>query len=98
LMSAVVSDRMSGTKHNPNVELVGQGIANIMSPLFGGLPATGAIARTATNIRSGAKSPVAGMMHAVTLLAIVLFAAPLARFIPLSVLPAVFLVFSSSWG
>jgi len=59
LMSAVVSDRMSGKKHNPNVELVGQGIANIFSPLFGGLPATGAIARTATNIRSGAKTPVA---------------------------------------
>src|SRR5579862_2281424 len=59
LMSAVVSDRMSGDKHNPNVELMGQGIANIFSPLFGGLPATGAIARTATNIRSGAKTPVA---------------------------------------
>jgi sulfate permease, SulP family len=98
LMSAVVSDRMSGTKHNPNVELVGQGIANIMSPLFGGLPATGAIARTATNIRSGAKSPVAGMMHAVTLLAIVLFAAPLARFIPLSVLAAILLVVSYNMG
>src|SRR6266403_432929 len=70
LMSAVVSDRMSGAKHNPNVELVGQGIANIFSPLFGGLPATGAIARTATNIRSGAKTPVAGMVHALTLLAI----------------------------
>ena len=68
LMSAVVSDRMSGTKHNPNVELVGQGVANIMSPLFGGLPATGAIARTATNIRSGAKTPVSGMIHALTLL------------------------------
>ena len=60
LMTAVVSDRMSGDKHNPNVELVAQGIANIFSPLFGGLPATGAIARTATNIRSGAKTPVAG--------------------------------------
>jgi SulP family sulfate permease len=98
LMSAVVSDRMSGTKHNPNVELVGQGVANIMSPLFGGLPATGAIARTATNIRSGAKSPVAGMMHAVTLLAIILFAAPLARFIPLSVLAAILLVVSYNMG
>ena len=98
LMSAVVSDRMSGTKHNPNVELVGQGIANIMSPLFGGLPATGAIARTATNIRSGAKTPVAGMMHALTLLAIVLFAAPLARFIPLSVLAAILLVVSYNMG
>jgi SulP family sulfate permease len=98
LMSAVVSDRLSGTKHNPNVELVGQGVANIMSPLFGGLPATGAIARTATNIRSGAKSPVAGMVHALTLLAIVLFAAPLARFIPLSVLAAILLVVSYNMG
>jgi SulP family sulfate permease len=98
LMSAVVSDRLSGTKHNPNVELVGQGVANIMSPLFGGLPATGAIARTATNIRSGAKTPVSGMMHAVTLLAIVLFAAPLARFIPLSVLAAILLVVSYNMG
>jgi sulfate permease, SulP family len=98
LMSAVVSDRMSGTKHNPNVELVGQGVANIISPLFGGLPATGAIARTATNIRSGAKTPVAGMMHAVTLLAIVLFAAPLARFIPLTVLAAILLVVSYNMG
>src|SRR5579863_7174732 len=98
LMSAVVSDRMSGTKHNPNVELVGQGIANIMSPLFGGLPATGAIARTATNIRSGAKTPVAGMVHAMTLLGIVLFAAPLARFIPLSVLAAILLVVSYNMG
>jgi SulP family sulfate permease len=98
LMSAVVSDRMSGTKHNPNVELIGQGVANIMSPLFGGLPATGAIARTATNIRSGAKTPVSGMMHALTLLVIVLFAAPLARFIPLSVLAAILLVVSYNMG
>jgi SulP family sulfate permease len=98
LMSAVVSDRMSGDKHNPNVELVGQGIANIFSPLFGGLPATGAIARTATNIRSGAKTPVAGMIHALTLLVIVLFAAPLARFIPLSVLAAILLVVSYNMG
>src|ERR1700730_12102715 len=98
LMSAVVSDRMSGDKHNPNVELVGQGIANIFSPLFGGLPATGAIARTATNIRSGAKTPVAGMIHATTLLAIVLFAAPLARFIPLSVLAAILFVVSYQMG
>jgi SulP family sulfate permease len=98
LMTAVVSDRMSGTKHNPNVELVGQGVANIMSPLFGGLPATGAIARTATNIRSGAKTPVAGMVHALTLLAIVAFAAPLARFIPLSVLAAILFVVSYNMG
>src|ERR1700692_4314220 len=98
LMSAVVSDRMSGDKHNPNVELVGQGIANILSPLFGGLPATGAIARTATNIRSGAKTPVAGMVHAVTLLAILLFAAPLAKFIPLAVLSAILFVVAYNMG
>src|SRR5213080_1477481 len=98
LMSAVVSDRMSGDKHNPNVELVGQGVANILSPLFGGLPATGAIARTATNIRSGAKTPVSGMIHALTLLAIVVFAAPLARFIPLSVLAAILLVVAYNMG
>lgn len=98
LMSAVVSDRMSGGKHNPNVELVGQGFANILSPLFGGLPATGAIARTATNIRSGAKTPVAGMVHALTLLVIVVFAAPLARFIPLSVLAAILLVVAYNMG
>jgi SulP family sulfate permease len=98
LMSAVVSDRMSGTKHNPNVELVAQGVANIFSPLFGGLPATGAIARTATNIRSGAKTPVAGLIHALTLLAIILFAAPLARFIPLAVLAAILLVVSYNMG
>src|ERR1700730_15981113 len=98
LMSAVVSDRMSGDKHNPNVELVGQGVANILSPLFGGLPATGAIARTATNIRSGARTPVAGMIHALTLLAIVVFAAPLARFIPLSVLAAILLVVAYNMG
>jgi SulP family sulfate permease len=98
LMSAVVSDRLSGTKHNPNVELVGQGIANIVSPLFGGLPATGAIARTATNIRSGAKTPVSGMIHALTLLGIILFAAPLARFIPLSVLAAILMVVSYNMG
>src|ERR1700690_4046792 len=78
LMSAVVSDRMSNStnindRHNPNVELVAQGIANVVSPMFGGLPATGAIARTATNIRAGAKTPVAGMIHALTLLAILLF-------------------------
>src|SRR5882724_458405 len=98
LMSAVVSDKMSGDKHNPNVELMAQGVANIFSPLFGGLPATGAIARTATNVRAGAKTPVAGMIHALTLLAIVVFAAPLARFIPLSVLAAILLVVSYNMG
>jgi SulP family sulfate permease len=98
LMSAVVSDRMSGGKHNPNVELVGQGVANIISPLFGGIPATGAIARTATNIRSGAKTPVAGMIHAITLLCVLLFAAPLAKFIPLAVLAAILFVVSYNMG
>ena len=98
LMSAVVSDRMSGDKHNPNMELIGQGVANIFSPLFGGLPATGAIARTATNIRSGARTPVAGMVHALTLLAIIMFAAPLARFVPLTVLAATLLVVSYNMG
>src|ERR1700731_4121277 len=89
LMSAVVSDRMSGDKHNPNVELVAQGIANIVSPLFGGLPATGAIARTATNIRSGARSPVAGMAHALFLLLFVMILAPLMSYVPLAALAAV---------
>jgi sulfate permease, SulP family len=98
LMSAVVSDRLSNDKHNPNVELVAQGIANIASPMFGGLPATGAIARTATNIRSGAQTPVAGMVHALTLLAMLLFAAPLARFIPMSVLAAILLVVAYNMG
>jgi sulfate permease, SulP family len=98
LMSAVVSDRMSGDCHNPNVELVAQGVANMFSPLFGGLPATGAIARTATNIRSGAKTPVAGIVHALILLAILLFAAPLARFIPLSVLAAILFVVAYNMG
>jgi SulP family sulfate permease len=98
LMSAVVSDRMSGDKHNPNVELIAQGIANVASPLFGGLPATGAIARTATNIRSGAQTPVAGIIHALTLLAVLLFAAPLASFIPLAVLAAILLVVAYNMG
>jgi SulP family sulfate permease len=98
LMSAVVADRMSGDKHNPNVELVAQGIANIVSPLVGGLPATGAIARTATNIKSGARTPVAGMVHALTLLSIVLFAAPLAQYIPLAVLAGILMVVAYNMG
>ena len=92
LLSAVVADGMSGDQHNSNMELVAQGVANIVSPLFGGIPATGAIARTATNIRSGALTPVAGMVHALTLLAILLVAAPLARFVPLATLAAVLFV------
>lgn len=98
LMTAVVSDRMTGDRHNPNMELVGQGVANILSPLFGGLPATGAIARTATNVRSRAKTPVAGMIHALTLLGIVVFAAPLARFVPLSALAAILFIVSYNMG
>jgi SulP family sulfate permease len=98
LMSAVVADRMSGDRHNPNVELVAQGVANLASPVFGGLPATGAIARTATNIRSGARTPVAGIIHAVTLLLVLLVAAPLARFIPMPVLAAILLVVAYNMG
>jgi len=98
LLSAVVADRMSGDRHNPNTELIAQGVANIVSPLFGGLPATGAIARTATNIRSGGKTPVAGMIHALTLLAILLFVAPLARFVPLAVLSAILFVVAYNMG
>ncbi len=98
LMSAVVSDRMSNDRHNPNVELIGQGVANIISPLFGGLPATGAIARTATNIRAGAVSPVAGMIHALTLLFILLFAAPLVRHVPLAVLAGILMVVAYNMG
>ena len=85
-------------RHNPNVELVAQGVANLASPLFGGIPATGAIARTATNIRSGAKTPVAGIVHALTLLLILVVAAPLARFVPLGTLAAVLFVVAWNMG
>ncbi len=98
LLSAVVSDRMSGDRHDPNVELTAQGIANVVSPLFGGLPATGAIARTATNIRAGARTPIAGMTHAVTLLLILLFAAPLARHIPLAILAGILMIVAYDMG
>ena len=98
LMSAVVSDRMSNDRHNPNVELIGQGIANIFSPMFGGLPATGAIARTATNIRSGAQSPVAGMIHAATLLCILLFAAPLVSYVPMAALAGILMIVAYNMG
>jgi SulP family sulfate permease len=98
LLSAVVSDRMSDDRHNPNVELFGQGIANIVSPLFGGLPATGAIARTATNIRSGAQSPVAGMIHSLTLLCVLLFAAPLVSYVPMAVLAGILMIVSYNMG
>ncbi len=98
LMSAVVADRMSHDHHNPNVELVAQGIANMVSPMFGGLPATGAIARTATNIRSGAQTPVAGMIHAFTLMCILLFAAPYASYIPMAALAGILMIVSYNMG
>jgi SulP family sulfate permease len=89
LLSAVVADGMAGTRHRPNQELVGQGVANIASGLFGGLPATGAIARTATNIKAGARTPVAGMFHAAFLLLFVLFATDLMAFVPMAALAAI---------
>lgn len=98
LMSAVVSDRMSGDQHKPNVELIAQGIANVFSPMFGGLPATGAIARTATNIRAGAVTPVSGMIHAITLLAVLIFAAPLAKFVPMPVLAGILFIVAWNMG
>jgi len=98
LLSAVVADRMSRTRHNSNVELFAQGVANLVSPMVGGLPATGAIARTATNVRAGARTPVSGMIHAVTLLAILLFAAPLAAAVPMAVLGAILLVVAWNMG
>ena len=98
LLSAVVADSMAGDRHNSNVELVAQGVANLASPLFGGIPATGAIARTATNIRSGARTPVSGVVHALTLLVILLVAAPLAKFIPLATLAAVLFVVCWNMG
>jgi len=96
LLSAVVADGMAGTRHRSNQELIGQGIANLGSALFGGLPATGAIARTATNIRSGAKTPVAGIMHAVCLLLFILFATDLMAFVPMATLAAI--LFMVAWG
>ncbi len=92
LLSAMVADGMTGRRHRSNCELVAQGVANLASGLFGGLPATGAIARTATNIRSGAKSPISGMLHALFLLIFMLLLAPLANYIPLAALAAVLMV------
>jgi SulP family sulfate permease len=89
LLCAVVADGMIDDRHDANQELMAQGLANIIAPLFGGIAATGAIARTATNVKSGARTPVAGMIHAGTLLAIILVAAPLAKFVPLATLSAV---------
>ena len=92
LLSAVVADGMAGTRHVANQELIGQGIANLIAPLFGGFAATGAIARTATNFRNGANSPLAGLAHCATLVLILLFLAPLAAQIPLCALAAVLFV------
>ena len=94
LLSAVVADGMSGTKHESNTELFGQGLANIFAPLFGGIASTGAIARTATNIRQGGNSPIAGIVHAITLGAILLFLAPYAVYIPLASMAAILFVVS----
>ncbi len=98
LLSAVVADSMTGDKHNSSVELAAQGVANLLAPLVGGIPVTGAIARTATNVRAGARSPIAGIVHAFTLVAVVLLAAPLARFIPLATLAAVLFVVAYNMG
>jgi sulfate permease, SulP family len=92
LLSAVVADGMIGGRHRSNMELVAQGVANVVSPLFGGMPATGAIARTATNIKSGGRTPVAGIAHALVLLLITLFFGHWAALIPLAVLAAIVLV------
>jgi len=98
LLSAVVADRMSGDRHDPNVELTAQGVANVLSPLVGGLPATGAIARTATNIRSGARTPIAGIVHALVLLLVLLVAAPLAGHVPLAILAGILMIVAYDMG
>ena len=92
LLSAVVSDGMIGSKHKSNAELVGQGVGNILSALFGGIPATGAIARTAANVKNGGRTPVAGMVHALALLLILLFLMPYASYIPMSCLAAILII------
>lgn len=100
LLSAMVADGATGGRHRSNTELIGQGFANIITPLFGGIPATGAIARTMTNIRNGGKTPVAGIIHAITLLLILLFFGKLARLIPMSTLAGILIMVSynmSEW-
>jgi SulP family sulfate permease len=94
LLSAVVADGMIGGRHRPNMELIAQGVANVAAPIFGGIPATGAIARTATNVKTGGRTPMAGIIHAVSLLVIMLVFAPLASYIPLCTLAAVLVVVS----
>lgn len=101
LLSATVADNLIDDRHDPNQELIAQGLANIAAPLFGGFCATGAIARTSTNVRMGGRTPVAGIVHALTLLAILLVAAPVARHVPLTVLAAILLVVAwnmADWG
>jgi sulfate permease, SulP family len=98
LLSAVVADAMTGDRHNSNAELMAQGVANLVAPLVAGIPVTGAIARTATNFRAGARTPVAGLVHALTLLGIVLLLAPLARHVPLAVLAAILFVVAYNMG
>jgi SulP family sulfate permease len=98
LLCCVVADGMIDDRHDPNQELMAQGLANICSPLFGGIPATGAIARTATNVKNGGRSPVAGIIHAATLLVVILVAAPLAKYIPLATLSAVLVVVAYNMG
>jgi SulP family sulfate permease len=98
LLSAVVADNLSGDRHNSHAELVGQGLANVAVPLVGGIPVTGAIARTATNFKAGARTPVAGIVHALALLAVLLVAAPLASYVPMATLAAVLFVVAYNMG
>ena len=98
LLCARIADKLIDDRHDPNQELMAQGIANFVTPLFGGIPATGTIARTVTNVKSGAVSPIAGIVHALTLLAIVLIAAPLAAHIPLAVLAAILMLVAWNMG
>src|SRR5690606_12121446 len=92
LLSAVIADGMTGTRHDPDAELVGQGVGNILCPFFGGIPATGALARTATNIRAGARSPISGLMHALVVLLAMLLMAPWVAHIPMASLSALLLL------
>ncbi len=96
LLSAMVADRMTGGQHRPNAELLAQGVANIASPLFGGMPATGAIARTATNVKAGGRTPVAGIVHAVTILVVMTFAAPMAGYLAMPAMAAVLMI--TAWN
>ena len=100
LLSATVADGVTGDRHNSNTELIAQGVANMVTPLFGGIPATGAIARTMTNINNGGRTPIAGIIHAITLLLILLFLGPLTKHIPMSCLAGVLIIVSynmSEW-